>query len=808
MRPFFAVLVLFLFVSFSANTFAVLPEAHLNVFAVAPDGTALAATLNLEIKPGSGEVWSSVSGPLVGTATQSTEKIAIKVARSYSNEVDAYDYFFAIDSDASVVDGPSAGSAMALLATSALQDRVIPTNVGLTGTITNTGQVGPVGGVFEKAKEASKNGIKLFMIPRGESRQVVKFSEGVTTIDLPAYALENWGMKIIETRNLDDVLHYAFTDIGSIDVNQISEPELPTFIPSTITPNETENPLGEMNKQFIQQTRDSIKQAQAALNQSLLDDSGLIEVLSKSLSDSEKTANEADLLTQNGYYYSAGNYAFLAKVNAYFVHDVAENPEILDLQSGKLADWAGELLNKIQQQQTVLNKTVPIEGVEWHIAAQQRLTWAEQKVDGLINTPTILVATPDAEQSQAVARVQDYEYARAWAESSSEFYSIALDMSSKSLKDQSPFKEYYSEYLKNVENGLTLVADGEGEDAQRRLDAANLDMDAGRHLSAAMNAASALALVNASLIQADTKNDIREKLEEKIAELETKLATSPARYAWARLYLDHADYFLQSADYYEGINQGTAAADSIASGYSLALLAENTYAVTKDVQDYYASLPPGRFSTLTANGGNPSSVNGTGANGSTPISISVGPDGKGSITIPSAPSEIPITGILLAAAVFLAVVLVLTYVARRSHQLNDARPPLDAMETESLSGSQQLALVDDLEARLFSARQGLRHARFQFGNGKLSRENYGEIARHYEEQMRGISLHLRTAAAELRMKKPRNEKTEMKNRPDEPAVGNARSAPVEKAKKSLPPAKKWPAGKASANKKNSRGKST
>ena len=189
-RVLVGVLGFLLLVSFAASVHAALADSSLPVFAVAPDGTALTAELKLHVVPGTGKIWSSVSGPLVGTATQSTEKIAVQVAQNYFECTQSYDYFFSIDSEASVVDGPSAGSAMTLLVIAALQEKPIPTYVGLTGTITNEGLVGPVGGVFEKAKEAAESGVKLFLIPLGESRQVVKLAGGVQTINLPEYALE------------------------------------------------------------------------------------------------------------------------------------------------------------------------------------------------------------------------------------------------------------------------------------------------------------------------------------------------------------------------------------------------------------------------------------------------------------------------------------------------------------------------------------------------------------------------------------------------------------------------------------------
>lgn len=727
--------------AFALPVNAVLTDSSIKVFAVAPDGTALDAKLSLKITSGTGVVWSSVSGPLVGTATQSTEKIAVRVAKNYSSVVDNYDYFFTIDSDASVVDGPSAGSALALLVVSALQDKKIPANVGLTGTITNNGEVGPVGGIFEKAKEAAENGIKLFLIPRGESKQVVKFPDGVKNISLPEYALEEWGMKVVETGTLDEVLHYAFTDISSIDISQTTPPEEPAYIPEKITTNGVVEPMKTLNQKFIEQTREELKQAQAALNQTLLDDEGLIEVLSRTLGDSEKTVNEAELLVQNGYQYSAGNYTFLSKVNAFFVHDVAENPELLDLEDDALLQRVNELEKMVDAHQKILESTVPIEGVEWYIAAQQRLTWAELEINKLQDSPTIVVVTEDAVHAQAVARVQDYEFARAWYESSQEFYAIALQLSTKGLKSQSPFVDYYGDFLENSQNGLEIISEAEGEDARRRMDAAVLDQAGLRHLSAAMNSASSLALINSTLIQNDSNSDVREVLEQTIAELEDKMEMEPNRYAWPRLYLDHAKYYLNSANYYANATQGASAANNLNSGLALALLAQNTYEVTKDVQDYYDQLPAERFSPLA-------SVNGNG-NGNGSVPLTVGPDGTGSIVVQANGGSIPLTGILLAVALFLAVVVVASFISKRGKRVLEA--PLAGVSEPSVKGFPSLMRVDQLEAQLMAARQGLRHADHRFKQGELSQTAYEEMAKHYQTQLRGITKDLRAANAELRV---------------------------------------------------------
>lgn len=775
---------------------AVLADNSLKVFAVSPDGTALSATLDLHIEPGTGKVWSSVSGPLVGTATQSTEKIAVKVAKNYFTDVDEYDYFFSIDSEASVVDGPSAGSAMALLVVGSLMGEKIPSNIGLTGTITNTGEVGPVGGVFEKSKEAAKDGIQLFLIPAGESKQVVKLEDGVKNIYLPEYALEEWGMKVIETYTLDDVLKYAFTDIEDINVNATQQDEIPTYIPEKIEAAPSAQPMGVLNTKFIAQTRTAITQAQNALNSTLLDDAGLIEVLSRSLDDSEKTADEAELLTQNGYHYSAGNFAFLARVNAYFVHDVSDNPDLIDLESSDLDKQVAELSKLIDQQQLQFDKIVPVEGVEWYIAAQQRLTWAQEQVETLQSTPIIVVATQDAAHAQAVGRVLDYEYARAWYESSGEFYQVALQRSTKGFKTQSPFSDYYSDFIANAENGLTLIQDGSGEDAARRLDAALIDQANNRHLSAAMNAASSLGLINAILIENDAEKDVRETLEGKIESLEIKMGDSPTHYGWAHLYLDHAKFYLNSANYYQGINQGASAASSLSSGLSLILLAENTYEVTKDVEKYYEQVPPAQFVPLDGIADNYTPTNGV--NGGI-IPLNIGPDGKGSVVVTgNTASEFPLTWALGIIVVFLGAVLLMSYATRSNAHAQHAegapgfaRTTIDEGISSNSTSSRALFAVDELEAKLFAAKQGLRHAQYQHNAGHLSDEAYREVEQHYTEQIRSTSKQLRGANMDLRKQEKNG-----KNASSIKTIKKPVKEPILDTKTKETITKKWPTKKA------------
>src|SRR3989344_3161675 len=253
-KPFIALFLLFSLVCVQAAVF----EHSTKIYAVTNEGQGLQAELNLRIEPGNGQIFSGIES-LVGTSTQNAFKVAVDLAKNFVPSADQYNYYFSIDSTASIVDGPSAGAATALLVVSMLQDKRIPGNVAMTGTISDSGAVGTVGGVFEKAQAAKNGGIKLFLIPRGEARQITRTAQGIQSINLVEYAPREWGMKVVEVDSLDEALELSFSNIENIDVNQQIEESRFLFVPEPIAVHPQVLPLKGITEKYLQKAEEALK---------------------------------------------------------------------------------------------------------------------------------------------------------------------------------------------------------------------------------------------------------------------------------------------------------------------------------------------------------------------------------------------------------------------------------------------------------------------------------------------------------------------------------------------------------------------
>ena len=121
--------------------------------------------------PGEGQL--TITGQL-GEVMRESAQAALSYVRSNAEELfpdvpadwfATHDIHIHVPAGATPKDGPSAGIAIATAIASLISERPVRSDVAMTGEITLTGQVLPIGGLKEKALAAQRGGIRCVIAP-------------------------------------------------------------------------------------------------------------------------------------------------------------------------------------------------------------------------------------------------------------------------------------------------------------------------------------------------------------------------------------------------------------------------------------------------------------------------------------------------------------------------------------------------------------------------------------------------------------------------------------------------------------------
>jgi ATP-dependent Lon protease len=142
----------------------------------------------------------------LGNVMQESARAALSHIRSRAEELGISGDFLAkhdlhvhVPAGAIPKDGPSAGVTMATAILSAARNQPVRQNVAMTGEITLSGLVLPVGGIREKALAARRFGIKTFILPALNETDLSELPEEVRR-----------DMTFVPAETLEQVLKVAF----------------------------------------------------------------------------------------------------------------------------------------------------------------------------------------------------------------------------------------------------------------------------------------------------------------------------------------------------------------------------------------------------------------------------------------------------------------------------------------------------------------------------------------------------------------------------------------------------------------------
>ncbi len=162
-------------------------------------------TLDIEVTTYPGKGGLILTGKL-GDVMKESAQAGLSYVKAHAKElgIDGVDFstidiHIHVPEGAVPKDGPSAGVTLTTALVSALSNRPVPANIGMTGEITLRGSVLPIGGLREKSIAAVRTGLKKIYIPEENERDLDEVPEEVKE-----------KLQIVPVKNIAELLHNIF----------------------------------------------------------------------------------------------------------------------------------------------------------------------------------------------------------------------------------------------------------------------------------------------------------------------------------------------------------------------------------------------------------------------------------------------------------------------------------------------------------------------------------------------------------------------------------------------------------------------
>jgi ATP-dependent Lon protease len=163
-------------------------------------------TLSIEVLPMRGKGILQLTGQL-GDVMKESAQAAMSYARYRADQLGIDPNYFEehnihvhVPEGAVPKDGPSAGITLTTALISAMTGRPVRRDVAMTGEVTLRGKVLPIGGLKEKTLAAHRAGIKTFILPKDNAKDIVELPQKVRD-----------DIQLIPVSSMDEVLKIALT---------------------------------------------------------------------------------------------------------------------------------------------------------------------------------------------------------------------------------------------------------------------------------------------------------------------------------------------------------------------------------------------------------------------------------------------------------------------------------------------------------------------------------------------------------------------------------------------------------------------
>jgi predicted S18 family serine protease len=507
------------------------------------NNTGALTTINLTVTYGNGSV--KVVGPSeVGISTVQSADTAARYATAYLNlSFQNYDFTYNITDLGANVSGPSAGAAMTLLAISALVHKPLRQNFTITGTISEDGSIGAVGGVYDKVSAASSDNVKIMLVP--------SVGAGSEEDILYLLAQSNFGVPLVQVSNISSAARYAFNRNLSGTANETHYNFYTNYSVNKI-PGATLTCNNNCNESAFEHLAGTTLNY-TALQIRTLGSNPKFKGIAAQLGD---VLNESRIVVQGNYLYTGADLAFLNYVDVFYLSNY----------NTSIGSGLQVLLGTHKYCAALVPPTMTNSNYEYLLGAELRQLWANYT----INTTIAAYNTTNIDTDEVLDSMYSAAQATGWCRAAGTIYASPQIGYGEQVQ---PSKLLEAVALERINRAQTYGP-------SMYLDTAQIAYKQGNYSVAILDADYAYAIIGMS---AGTGNETSAQ----IASNASALLSGNATYGvWATEFAKEALFYINESRL---ASNSTLAHSYALQAYSSAALAQS---IGSDMQMIYQSLMP------------------------------------------------------------------------------------------------------------------------------------------------------------------------------------------------------------------------